>query len=615
MSRDHDPIVLKDIRGLFDRGEEESVPRGYFLTSQNNKFLKNGVKTREGSSKIHTISSVKRQAIYKRTGEAQRLLLLDGAGNIFDSTNLAAPILTIVGMTDFSAQTIFNRAYITPHNGVTGLPGEVVYVYNGSGTARAAAGAAPTGFTLTLADSATSGHVETGIHLVGVAFETDSGYLTAPGGFQFLNSVGGKKLNVDLLPIGPATTAARVLVATKAMTIFNGDFLHQTYYFIPNGRVAGNVATNILDTLSFYDADLEDDASYLLDQIGTIPAGVGIGLYNARMIVWGENANQSIVRVSVSAEPESFDAGVGFLTVNPGDSGNGVKNCWEFRKQLICQKSKRSYVTKDNDNDAAFWPVDKFDDSIGTEPHGVAKIMDFGEVIEDKVLIGSPNGLQVFDGTFSQTPLTYSIDDIWARITKLYFHTIEICINPYDYEVFVAVPLDGATSPNYVLYGDFTEGLSADKIKWDLWKFPNPATTVVVDLDSINKEASFRYGCAAGNVFKLDTSVLNDNGTAIDSWVEFSLLPDDAPDVTRHFTGIGVRVKGSGTLLGTYKGLDGVGAASLENTTLVTAPGYTTFVGMNFQNERCSVKLRVNGGTDYYIITKFTIYGLNLWIR
>ena len=185
--RDHRGIVVEDFRGLVDNGEDEATPQNGFITSQNNKFMRRGVRSREGTSLMHTIGNVRRVAIYKRIGEAQRLLILNSVGEIYDSTDLTGPILSIATMTDFSAASIFGRSYITPHDGVTGLAGEKVYVYNGTGTARPAAGTAPIGFTLTLANSGTAGTVETGDHILGVAFETNSGFVTKPGAYQIIS--------------------------------------------------------------------------------------------------------------------------------------------------------------------------------------------------------------------------------------------------------------------------------------------------------------------------------------------------------------------------------------------------------------------------------------------
>jgi hypothetical protein len=508
---------------------------------------------------------------------------------------------------------LFNRAYITPHDGVTGLAGESVYVYSGSGVARAAAGTAPSA-TLVVSDSAASGNVEEGIHLLGYVFESASGYLSSPGGFAAITNAGGKKLNVDTIGVGPAGTVARVLIATRALAVdFLGDYIHQTWFIVPNGRIANNTDVNLLNTLSFFDLDLEDSADFLFDQLATIPAGVGIGEYNSHMIVWGENANPSIVRVSTSGEPESFDEAEGFITVNPGDASSGVKNCFEHNSLLIIQKSQRSYYSSDNDELADTWPVKGFDDACGTGPHGVAQVLDYGEKVENLVITAHQSGLRVFNGTFGQTPLTYPIDDLWGRINKKYFHTIQVHIDAFNNELYAVIPLDAATSPSHVLYGDFSEGLNAENIKWDLWELPRAPSTIVVDVDNTTEEAVIKWGSIAGNIYKFDSSQLTDFTNAIESYAEMALLPDGGDDTVLHFTGVRLRVKGSGTLLVTVRGLDDVLTTSGESITLSATPGKAIWSGFNFTSERAAVKVRVATASHWFQLNRFVLYAAPAW--
>ena len=609
MLRDHDPIVVSEFLGMFDRGDDDSVPLGFFKDSRNIRFTARGVKSREGTTLDISLSGVKRAAVYKRIGEAQRLLLLDGAGQLFDSTNLVTPILSIAAMTDFSVEVMFNRAYISPHNGVTGLPGEKVYVYEGSGLAREAGGTAPSGFTLTVADSATSGTCETGTHAFAVCFETSSGFLTKPGGFIQFSPAGGKKLDISNIPIGPAATAARVLLATKELIDFNGDFNDQEYFLIPNGRLAGNALTTL--TVDFYDDSLVSSADYLLSQLSTIPAGVGLRNYGGRLCVWGEDANSAIVRASVSGQPESFDEIEGYVTINPGDSGGGVLNCRVYRKQFICFKDERSYITMDNGQNPAFWPVDSLDDSVGTSSHGIAQVRDYGDNLQDRLFVASRDGFHIFDGTFSGLPQSYVINEIWRRITDAYFHTIEAVIDPVEKLVYIAVPLDGATSPNYLLVGDFQEGF--EKLKWTFWIFPKNTTTILVDVNSSTKASVFKFGASDGNVYKLNSAATDDFGTAINAYVQLGHLPMDDEGVVYHFTGIRLRVKGSGAFDISVQGEDAVQTLTVSSVTLSLLPGRELFRGFDFTNEKASVKVGVDGSGEKFTLTKLVLFLSPVW--
>lgn len=612
--RDHQPLVIGTFRGTFDRGEEESAPLGYFSDSRNVRFLHKGVATRYGSANSITIASVKRMAAYERVGEAHRLLILDASGNLYDSTNLSTPILSIAAMSDFSMVSIFSRAYITPHNGITGLPGEKVYIYSGSGLARAAAGLPPSAFTLGLADSAASGTVEVGTRVFAVAYQTDTGFITAPGGFRAFTSVGGRKVDLSALPIGPTGTAARVILATKAIVNFTGDFASQTYYYVPDGTLANNTGATL--TVDFYDADLQDDASPLLENLSEIPAGVCISLVQGRMVVGGEDANSSIARVSLSGEPEAHNGADGYITVNPGDSGGGIKNCTEYRTALMLAKSQRFYGVQIVDElSPSEWKPIQVDAAVGADCHCFGKSMNFGENIEDKLFVADRSGLRLYIGTFLQeNTLTFNVDDIWGRINKAYFHTVELAIDPINFYIYVAIPLDAATTPNYVLFGDYSEGIEESAIRWTLWNFAsvNP-TTIVVDVEA--SIPIFKFGYVGGNVRKLDTTSLLDYGNAIDSYVKLPHLPqgNELDDSVNHFTGARLRVKGAGSLQITGEGLDGSNPFTALPVTLGATPGRIPFAGFNFVSERCALKLRVNATSEWFNLSKVSLQVTPLW--
>lgn len=618
--RDHTPLPIASFRGTFDRGEDESCPIGYFRDSKNIRFLNRGVATRSGSSSVLNLANVVRIAVYKRIGEANRLLILDSSGRLYDSIDTAAPILTIATMTDFSMVPIFDRAYITPHNGITGLPGEKVYVYAGSGLARAAAGVAPTGFNLVAADSALSGNVEAGTRVFGVAYETASGYVTAPGGFVAFTSVGARKLDLSLISVGPAGTIARVLVCTKIIANFDGNFDNETYYFIPNGVINDNATTTL--TVDFFDANLQADASYLLDQLSVIPAGVTIKLVAGRMVVAGEDANPEVVRVcNLAGEPESFAAADGFVTVNPGDSGAGVRNVCEYRGQLVMAKAQRFYATTITSDSPSVWKPIEISSNIGTECHGFARAQDFGETIEDMLFMVDRAGMRVFNGSFDQQGiLTFSIQDQWDRINKAAFHTCEIALDPIKFLIYIAVPLDSATVPSHVFHGDYSEGLGKETIKWTTWQFPTAPKSIAMDV--ISSIPVLKFSQTDGSIYKLgvpETTDYLDHNSSIDSYIQFPLLPnDDAQDEQiNHFTGCKLRIKGHGSLLVTYSDLDEVQTGSGETLTLVSAPGILPVSKFPLTSERCSVKLRTTGIVGFvgsnFNITKFILYIAPVW--
>lgn len=605
---DHDPYRIHSFQGVYDRGEDEVCPKDHFIQAQNLSFTRYGVQTREGTLQSLGIASVRRMDILRRPGEAQRLLILNTSGELFDSTNLGTPILTIAAMTDFSVVVISGRAYITPHNGLTGLPGEKVYVYLGSGQARAAAGTSPSGSTIVAANSSVSGTVEAGTHGFGVAYETNTGYITGPGGFVSLVSSGGKKVDVSAIPLGPSHVVARHIIATKLLLDFKNDFQNQDWFFVPGGRVANNTDTTV--TVDFFDADLQADANYLFDQLDEIPAGVGIGDYRGHMVCWGSDANSSTCYVSKVGEPESTDGAEGFFNANPGDAGSGIRNCTEYRGSLIIQKDRRTYITTDNSENAAFWEVTLLDASVGAECHTVAKIGDFGSVVQDILLIADRSGLRLFNGTFLDDPLSYKIDDLWSRINGGQFHKVSVVVDPVAAKIYCAVPLDGAVDPSHVFVCDYNEGMDPDKVKWCPWVFPKAPTSIVVDTAVATKINYFRFGSIEGGVFDLSPVEFNDSGIGIDHFMEFPFLPlheDEKEEGFYHYAGIRLRAKGIGNVQISLRNQDNTLTTNPVGISLIPAPGRSTVRKFNFKAEKCAVKLRLSDFNERIYVNSFTL--------
>lgn len=603
--RDHDSVVIGSFKGSYSRGEDETVPKEFFLDSKNIQFTPGGFKSRDGTRLDISIGPVRRITAYKKIGEAQRRLILSNE-SIYDSTNLTTPILTVPGMTDFSSVVIFNRAYISPHDGLTGLENEKVYIYNGVTGARSAAGEGPSGTPLSVVDGA-AGKIPAGIHIIGVSFQTESGFITKPGCFFSFTAGGDLQAFISSIPIGGAHVSKRVLLSTKTLTSFDGNFFDKDYFYIPNGTIEDNVATTA--TVDFYDADLQEDATPLLEQLDKIPAGVGIGLYSGRMLIWGEKAFPHSFRASEIGEPEAHNEVEGFATVNPGDSSDGIRNMADLREQLIIYKSRRTYGTVDNKDTAATWKVVPVDNSIGADTHGIGKILDYGEDVEDYIFVADQGGLRLFNGSYLDSIITRNIEDDWARINKESFNKVEIVLDPINFLIFIAVPLDDATEPNCVFYGDYSDGITDPK--WTCWTFPNNPQSVLVDF--VNKTPIFKYGSLSGNIYQLDPNRKNDNGEAIDQFVQFALMPTAEDDLVRHFTGIKVKVRGVGTLDVTAytSGMDlSVAGEPIE---LTETSGMAKISKFGLTSDRCSVKLRTNRLNEHFSMTRFASYYLDLW--
>ena len=116
------------------------------------------------------------------------------------------------------------------------------------------------------------------------------------------------------------------------------------------------------------------------------------------------------------------------------------------------------------------------------------------------------------------------------------------------------------------------------------------------------------------NFSEVDKGSILDDGLAIDSWVEFPLLPQDDNWPVYHYAGIRVRVKGSGNLQISLSGVNSVQTAYAPSLPLQANPGRPFFRGFNFTSEKCAVKLRTNEPNESFLLTHFTLFHKLLWL-
>jgi hypothetical protein len=619
---EHQPLTQEEFRGLYSRGVTDSGPDDYFLDTLNVRYSEGEVFTRHGSVQYISKANIVRYFTYRRLNETPRLIMLDSSGNLLDSLAPGTPIYTDATFTDFSMVNYNNRAYITAHNRIRGIPSKKLLVYEGSGSARLAAGSPPSGFTLSVATSATAGSIESGIHLFAVCYITSSGFITAPGpeAFPQLAAPGGFKANLTGIAAGPTGTVARIIVATRSIPSdqFTGNPYGYEFFFVPNGTISDNTTTTL--TVDFFDSDLLNSADYLIDNLSSIPAGLGLCIYNGRLVTWAENGNEFTLRVSEFGQPEVFNEITGFINLDPSDAGSGVKNCFEHRKNLVVCTSNRIYATADNGDDPSTWAAPTLiDNSIGTECFGIATQLDARSTNNDRAWIASRAGLMCFEGFIKKPELSWNIEGTWARINKAVFNLVQVVDDPVGHHLYVSVPLDSATAISHILYADYSKAFTVygtideTALKWAIWSFPNAPISITGELDDTTKQPVFRFSNSLG-AYDLKSGLFDDYGNAIDSYIE-SALKDVLPGWIHHYAGIKVRCRGVGSLIITVRGEDSVLTLTPPAITMSLTPGGDIERAFNFINEKCAVKLRVVNFGERFAISRFDMYCKPLWFR
>lgn len=609
MQLDHTPIRLNEFNGLFGIDSyPDTTPNDHFIGSLNTITMGGEVKTRDGFALETTFPAIVKEYIWRIQGEASRKIVLNNSGQLFDLTvSTVTPILTIAAMSNFSASPFNNRLYISPNNGNAGLPGEFVYVYTGSGTARLAAGSAPSsGFTVV--NSVTAGHVEAGTRIFAWVYETTSGFITPPGPatFQTIEVDGTKKLDFSVIPVGPAGTAKRRLIASKAIQSYNGNQNDYEMFFVSNADINDNFTT-ILSGVDFYDADLQLTSDYTFDQLSLIPAVLFLSTYGNRMIYGATDLDKNIVYISKDGEAESINELAGFQSFDPHET-EGVKDATEFRGNLYVMKRNKTYAGRATIYEPSTWKFDSIDASIGCDYNGIAKYIDAKGSKSDFFIVADPSSLYKFTGVYEEIPLGHKIKNWWRRITQPYLYKIQVYVDAEKFLLYILVPLDGATSPNYIIVGDYENGLDFKGTKWHLWSFVDfSPSSIAIDLDFSTKKTVLKTTSLSGNIYSQEENRRNDNSAIIPSHVQFALL-SEVPNAIHHVGALGFRVKGSGVLDINIYGQDNIDTQAIPGLTLSATPGKEYIRPATFQSEKASVKISMNELNEYFILKELVVY-------
>jgi hypothetical protein len=493
--RSHEPIVIDDFKGLYQRGDADDVPLDHFTSSQNLRHISKSITVRPGigisQDVVAPLLNIKRIYNYP-TQTANTLIILaendTGEGEIYHFINsglVYGPILTVPTMTDFAFVSYAGRGYISPFTTFTtgqisiqkGIQNEKLYVYAGDGTnARAAAGSTPAG-TLSIANGA-AGFTDPGFHSFGVVGESNSGFLSEIFAVNTFTTVANLSVSFGTVPvlIGAQWTK-RHIVATKKIVSYNGDNMGYQFFFIPGATINDNT-TIFLNNVSFFDADLLADASHLIDNFATIPAGAALSFYHDRLCLSTTFDDISIILISAPGEPEAISEIDGLIIV-PLD-GNPITNHQELRDVMYVTKRARTVSYVDNGEEPASWPMTIVDNGLGCPVHGIATVLDTGASSIDFLIITTFAGVTVFNGRYITPELSWKIQDLWFNQDRNLFNEIQIINASIQKWLMVILP-DGR-----LLVGDYSNGMDPKNLKWEPWQFMVKVNTIAIwNIDTI----------------------------------------------------------------------------------------------------------------------------------
>jgi len=768
--------LIDDFGGVYKNIDKNLVPPNHWIDALNIQFIDSSIQSRRGFILEFPIADILRVKRYEIPGEDDHVLVLTTGGTLYDATvSVVTPILTIVGMTDFAAVSLYGRAYISPNDGIEGLQDTPLYVYDPSvaATARIAAGDPPSDFELTVATltptvaladvvapvapangaltlttspyipptpstlkftqtggavtgftlvivgkdaageaqtetyvnkvksagpttfttfeiwseitSATisalagagglfkievtgkpPGKIEKGYHIIAIAYETKSGFITSPGPATatgtnfavFLTTKAGRALTVSGIPASPPAGTTKIhILSSKAIvkSRYSGDPNQYELFFIPDTSGGIIPVGQTSATINFFDADLVDSADFLKDNMSQVPAGVALlSTSTGRLLICGLNStsvvgdadndelsNNTVIFASKGGEPESFSKTDGFVIIKPG--GEGLKNLAEYRTLIYAYKSNRTYVTQDNGDLPSTWEVDGIDNSIGAEPHSVSVSLGSDSAQQDLLFVASRSGLYLFTGTYGDLPLSWKIKEVWDGLATGNFRFVELAVDPQNKVMLILLPgnpdIDG---PTLIYMMDYSRGLNWDTVRWCPWEVYKPTqgepcggdeepecdptpiaiapTSIFSSIES-NLEADatrFHLGSSDDNVyfFSLTHTRYNDSqdDTGIDAF--FRTYPGSFSQVggVTQVTGFRLEVQGPCTLLVALIGPEDTVVESFPSIDIPSPARANILEKINFVEDEASISLIKDNALDSrFIISKMWIYGQEIW--
>lgn len=493
--RSHQPVVIENFKGLFQRGDPDECPLDHFTNAQNLQHLGNSITPRPGIGISQDVAAplLDIQRIYNYpTQDANTLIMLafndDGEGEIYhfvNPTTVFGPILTVETMTDFAFIPYAGRGYISPFttfdtgdiNIQKGIEDEVLYVYAGDGTnARPAAGSGPAG-DMAIANGG-AGNTDAGLHIFGIVGETDSGFLSEPIALEAFTTNASLSVSFGNLPIfvGPQWIK-RHLVASHVVPSYNGNLTGYQLFFIPDGEIPNNTDLS-KNNVSFFDVALIDDASHLFDIFQTIPAGAALSLYHDRLCLSTTFEDISIVMISAEGEPENISQIDGIIIV-PLD-GNPITNHQELRDVFYVFKRSRTVSYTDTGEEPSSWPLTVVDNALGCPVHGIATVLDSGASSVDFLIVCTYAGIMIFNGRYIIPEISWKIQDLWFNQDRNLFRNIQIVNAPIQKWILIILP-DGR-----VLCGDYANGMDPKNMRWEPWQFMVRVNTIAIwNIDTI----------------------------------------------------------------------------------------------------------------------------------
>ena len=359
-------------------------------------------------------------------------------------------------------------------------------IYDGTNIDKAFRG--PVTLTAAAAVDGGAGQCTAGTHLFGFVYQNRTGFAGVPTTavasvpISVTLNAGLRQINISVtLPAQTdgGGTASLFLIGTR------GDNPNN-WYFLPTDPRTGAIGElpvplNTIATLNFVmNLSDEDIASQLAGDSANeqflllTQDGSGNGPFTPSFVVaYGERmcyGDGTSLRVSNINNPQYLTGDQHVVTM-PNKRSIAYAFPLNGSTDLYLIGDRWTSRVTDNSDVPATWaqPI-KISDAIGAPFPACVCYRTGGNY----AWVVSEGGAYLFNGTYPERPITYLCSDQWARVNWTAAYAIETADDVAGLRFYIAVPLDGATTPTHLFVIDYTNGIEYDQVDISLDVFSQP---------------------------------------------------------------------------------------------------------------------------------------------
>lgn len=489
-------------------------------------------------------------------------------------------------------------------------------------------GPAPLVNTFTLAPF---GNICAGVRDAVILYKNRNGYYSGASAASIIEvniTAAGFQLFMGNIPIGPANTLARAV----AFNVAGGGNAGQ-YAFIPFTEVISGITmtstvindnTTTSATFNFTDSYLAElmsnpdtNVSNFTTKIKVPPAkNINYARSVRRMIYTAPVGFEPGYLVSEIDDPESVTGDDNYIS--PGTTNDRPIGWVELRGQQFALKTSSAHNVTASSSVPNSWAATEV--WTGSGPCGT-KAFDVSGAADNPVdgdsqfvFYAHESGLYRWMGG-DPYPITKFLKNQWDRLNRAYKHLIEVHIDEEAREVRIAVPLDDATTPNYIFTINYIHGWGDPMIyshykrawlpnpegwKWSLDFYQHGINTILtanrdltVQVDKRINSRQILMGGADGTVRMIVPDFYADDAAGIDWQYQTAFVKE--PDLAElGFGGIKVKGRGAGTMYLTPMTEDGAYWPPIA---------YTIPTAENWISHRFDIQTRGEGDNFGWMIT------------